>query len=334
MFCNSCKLTTFVKDENNNSKTVKHCGSCGNFIFQSFEKYNYAQNVAINTSYVPTPVSTPVPTTTTTVSSNTNKTFGLMSTLLENANNYCTSLIKPSKTSNTSSLTSASSTTQNVKKVYIMGNLGDPEKTKFDSLANKLGSTRDYPPHVTLFEIIINEEHPKAYKLGNDFFQNVTKRISLPNITLKHDKFDIKGQSSKKMFFTASYKIKRESCKNEITSFRELIYLAIETQVNGIVKKIKNDEKYVYYALDGEILYAVPKYSHGKGTWTPHVSILRSYACTSLCRQALETNDVNSVIRHMNVQTDRIQYVNVRNCSLSCSVSSVSIDNSNNNISF
>lgn len=94
----------------------------------------------------------------------------------------------------------------------------------------------------------------------------------------QHDQnYSLLGQTGSHPFLAKRFNI--EDSKNGdsyITQFRIAIYKFINNYFNlnnGRYDKV--DEKYQYFRHNGQVIYAVPLHSWGRGKWLPHMSIAK-----------------------------------------------------------
>jgi hypothetical protein len=212
----------------------------------------------------------------------------------------------------------------NTAKLYILADL-KPSKAKiFSDIRTALNSTDTNTPHVTLFEIVFNADHPLFSRFNSNIFKNFVNQTSLPNITLQFSNYDIKGKVKK--FLTATFLVSREDVNNAITVYRKTLYDAIDNmfQVRAS-KSLNEDNDFVYYQMQRIDLYAVPKYSYGRGIWTPHVSIMNEGTSSQNIKKHLLNNDIDSIIQQCDSCYQLIDYkISVRrDCNVRYSFSKV-----------
>ncbi len=111
-------------------------------------------------------------------------------------------------------------------------------------------------------------------RIINDAYMNTFRKkpVVLKQILFK---YDLMGN-----WFCKKFVIESETVQNTITEFRKIFYKEIEKLLIGhtvtfdntdITGKPNND--YMFMKVNGEILFAIPKYYFGVGVWVPHVSL-------------------------------------------------------------
>lgn len=157
-------------------------------------------------------------------------------------------------------------------------------KNALHSRAEKLGvSKNDYTKmdfHLSLLIVLINKRNPDSSvlvdekgSLVSDFvselkhgFNTVSARI---NLNSTPGKYEAMGDFMAKMY---------EAENSEyITMFRICFYKFLERKLGygcRRIQKIDSNEYYIY-SYRGRDLIAVQNYYHGRGKWTPHLSLVR-----------------------------------------------------------
>ena len=91
------------------------------------------------------------------------------------------------------------------------------------------------------------------------------------NIYLKSKKgvYNIMGDFMAKVYKTNN--------PTYITDLRMVLYKYLEVMLGKSNRKVKirDNKKYFVYSYRGKDLIAIPEYYHGKGKWTPHLSLIR-----------------------------------------------------------
>ena len=135
-------------------------------------------------------------------------------------------------------------------------------------------------PHISLMHVQINKANLNhLLMVGSDGniissfereLNNAYKIIS-PHMHLisRKGKYEIMGE-----FMAKVYKVLNSSY---ITTFRMIMYKYLEKHLGASTRKIAtlHGKKYFVYAYRGQDLIAVPEYFHGKGVWTPHMSLIK-----------------------------------------------------------
>jgi hypothetical protein len=181
-------------------------------------------------------------------------------------------------TNNTKLYITAHITSQQLKKAYE------------ERIGILLGNTKpQFEPHMTLFELDINQEHSAAKLFQEKIFQKVIRiafDTHLRNLGLVSNfgSYKILGTGAKD-FYVREYE---PEDKKAITNFRKEIYNYIQNHPgvkNYRLEEIKDTNgKLLYkefYCDDSNTsmdkpLYRVPIYISGVGVWTPHISIINS----------------------------------------------------------
>jgi hypothetical protein len=170
-------------------------------------------------------------------------------------------------------------------KIYIMADATDPALiNSYHNRLDKLGiSARERAklrPHISLMEIHVNNKNPDSGyildlngKLNRNLSRILTTQYALLSpqmyILSKKGKYDIMGD-----FIAKVYKSHNSMY---ITHFRMAFYKYVENILGkgSRTTKIVNGKKYIVYSYRGRGLLAIPAYYHGKGVWTPHLSLIR-----------------------------------------------------------
>lgn len=170
-------------------------------------------------------------------------------------------------------------------KMYIIADATDKTLiNSYYSRLNKLGIPRfdrtNIRPHITLMEILVNRNHPDYKYIVDEYGQiNNTLRDLLamkykqlsPQMYLKSrsGSYNIMGDFMAKVY--------KATNSRYITDFRLVLYKYLEMLLGKGTRKVKNidGKKYFYYKYNGMELIAIPDYYHGKGNWTPHLSLIK-----------------------------------------------------------
>jgi hypothetical protein len=151
-----------------------------------------------------------------------------------------------------------------------------------------LNATIDFihPPHITLLQFDVN--------MDSDFYYFLIKILEnkyiLNKDLIKYFLLKLLLKSNKGKYNIFNTFIAREYKVNDnflITYFRKNFYNILthnyyKYKNKNIIKKnnkiINNNIKYTCYKdNNNNKLYAVPEYYHGKGIWTPHLSLFNIY---------------------------------------------------------
>lgn len=218
----------------------------------------------------------------------------------------------------------------NYTSMYIMARL--KHNNIYDcitSIRKQLGYTKmDKPntPHVTLFEIILNNDHYLTNSIINILNSNT---FQMPLIRLKLEKYSIKGKNLNK-FFTIECSV----INGNVTNFRKLVYKKIDNVIGKKATKTCQDSEYVYYSVDNKILYAVPTHSHGNLVWTPHISIFNTDTTNNnVIKHYLANNNIaniQSMLNNVNCLKKELDLQKSTSLSLSFSKPQVLFNKSSN----
>ncbi|ARF10336.1 hypothetical protein Hokovirus_1_215 [Hokovirus HKV1] len=166
----------------------------------------------------------------------------------------------------------------------ITNNRADLSYTKMD---------KPNTPHITLFEIVLNNDHHLTEHIKNNLDRNT---FQMPQIRLKLSNYSIKGRTENK-FFTIECSV----IDGNITDFRKSVYKKIDNIIGKKALKSSQDSDYVYYSVDNIILYAVPTHSHGNLIWMPHISIINTETThDDVVKYYLSRNNVTNIQSMLN----------------------------------
>lgn len=169
--------------------------------------------------------------------------------------------------------------------MYMIADATEPKmlgayQARLDRLGISKKEQSKIKPHISLMQVQINKANPDHLQIiGADGMirsglerelENAYKTLS-PQMYLisRKGKYEIMGE-----FMAKVYKAVNSSY---ITSFRMTLYKYLEKKLGPSKRKVAilNGKKYFVYSYGGRDLIAVPEYYHGKGVWTPHLSLIR-----------------------------------------------------------
>ena len=175
--------------------------------------------------------------------------------------------------------------------LFVLANLTDSAllnayKQRIDLLLAYVSKPK--VPHITLFELHINQDHPAAQYFSSPLFQQAVKDIytrTFADIELKSPFGAYAVFGDVKKFFVRKYSTDRPDV---ITQFRINIYDYIEQNFNITRSPNRYEKKrptgsnkdFYYFSFDYngdrkyQELYAVSEYHFGRGIWEPHMSII------------------------------------------------------------
>lgn len=169
--------------------------------------------------------------------------------------------------------------------MYMIADAIEPKLINaYRSRLDKLGISRveqsKIKPHISLLQVQINKANPDHHQLVGStgkirsnlerHLENAYKILS-PQMYLisRKGKYEIMGEFMAKVYKAIN--------STYITSFRMSLYKYLEHKLGPSTRKIAilNGKKYFVYAYGGRDLIAIPEYYHGKGVWTPHLSLIK-----------------------------------------------------------
>ena len=185
--------------------------------------------------------------------------------------------------------------------LFILANLTNQSlKQAFDQridilLGYKIKSSKQ--PHITLFELHINQDHPAAVHFQDVNFQKYIKTLynnTFQNVTLTspYGAYRVFGAGTKK-FFVRKYSVNNPAA---INTFRKGIYNYISKNFNikrspnkyDQIKQPNTNINFFVFSFDYnnsnffQPLYAVSEHHFGIGNWEPHMSIIDTYDINNL----------------------------------------------------
>lgn len=136
--------------------------------------------------------------------------------------------------------------------------------------------------HITTMHIHINADNPDHKLLVTDdgkpdpIFRKMMERKYYdlsPSIYLRSSKnrYDIMGEFLAKVYT-------HDGDVQDITEFRMALYLYLQIYLGTDYYRQRQEidgRVFYVYSYNGRELIAVPEYYHGKGEWTPHMSIVK-----------------------------------------------------------
>lgn len=135
-------------------------------------------------------------------------------------------------------------------------------------------------PHISMFNVFINTanpDHRHIVDLNSRVVPQLEKLLVAayhqlsPQMYLvsKKGKYEIMGEFMAKVY--------RSVNSMYITHFRMVFYRYLENILGHGTRRIVNTNGQVFYvySYNGNDLIAVPEYYHGKGVWTPHISLIK-----------------------------------------------------------
>lgn len=170
-------------------------------------------------------------------------------------------------------------------KVYLIADATDQRMTKhyfnrLDKLKISKREQANIRPHITLMEILVNREHPD-YRFIVDAYGQINSTLK-DLLTMKYH------QLSPQMYINSKKghygimgdfmaKVYKASNSSYITEFRMALYKYLEIMLGKGSRKVRevDGKKYFVYSYNRRDLIAIPEYYHGKGNWTPHLSIVK-----------------------------------------------------------
>lgn len=167
----------------------------------------------------------------------------------------------------------------NMASMFIMVTIRDPVvKKSYNKKIMKLLGKNNRPEndllHFTLLNIIINEDHADSDIFKEKrFLRHIRRSFDeyLVGTTLTPTKYKLLGVSKK--FFAKVY---RPDDQEDISDFRVSIYKYLNKGLGTFKRgyyEIDGVEYYIY-SFNGEELYAVTGFHHGRTIWVPHLSIV------------------------------------------------------------
>lgn len=170
-------------------------------------------------------------------------------------------------------------------KTYLIADVTDQRlRSGYFSRLHRLGISKqtmeNIKPHITLMEIIVNRANPDSKYIIDGYGQMVPVLKALLDTKYNQLKNNMRITSSKGRYSVMGdfmAKVYRASDNTHITSFRMVLYSYLSIMLGRFRrKKITYDGKgYYVYLYNNKELIAVPDYYHGKGNWTPHMSLIR-----------------------------------------------------------
>jgi hypothetical protein len=171
-------------------------------------------------------------------------------------------------------------------------------------------------PHITLFNLIINPEHPDHVIFQDKKFYNKIKDIYAKTIADKNDPLILEALPAPRDYgfpgFWPKYFIKnyRQTNRQKILDFRQMVFALITKMIPGL--KIKdsidtNQVNYHVYLVDGQELFAESSYYD---TWKPHLDFLNDQDIRRH-NPALyqELDEHRSKDEKINILLDKINYI-------------------------
>lgn len=179
--------------------------------------------------------------------------------------------------------------------LFILANPTNPNLVKAynDRISILLaGGKAQKKPHITIFEMHINQDHPAANQFQNNAFIRQIKNFynqAFNGVTLNspYGSYRIFG-TGKKDFFVRKYSLLPPSDPLAITKFRMSIYNYIKDNFNAgkntFQKETKNQKNFTVNYYNGQPLFAISEFHSGTGVWEPHMSIVDSDDISNLKR--------------------------------------------------
>lgn len=169
--------------------------------------------------------------------------------------------------------------------LYIMADLHENIKMAYKQRANILLPNWNIPehkqPHITIFSIHINQNHPSASIFETVEFEQIIRQLydkwlSPINIITQNDKYEMYGKN--KTFFVHEY---TPDDKYGIVRFTTGIYNYIDSKLqitpyNKFVLHYLNQSQYYVLSHKNEQLIAVEDIYYGNKDWKPHITVIDS----------------------------------------------------------
>lgn len=159
-------------------------------------------------------------------------------------------------------------------------------------------------PHISMMDIQINKANPDHRYIidANGHMVNKLKHILTVKyhqlspqmyLTSKKGKYQIMGEFMAKVYTAVN--------SSYITQFRMSFYKYLEHHLGLAKRSVKyvNGKKYYVYSYNNRELIAIPDYYHGKGIWTPHLSLIKLDKIQKYNPQlyyAYQKNGINALI--------------------------------------
>lgn len=214
---------------------------------------------------------------------------------------------------------------QNGAVMYMLGNMTNPVlRQEINERVKRLGVTQSdidrLKPHISLMEIHINKSNSKHNILIgldnkiNESLRQIMKQTYdalSPRMFLQSEsgKYAVMGDYFAKVYTALDPKY--------ITELRMTFYRYLEKHFISFTKhtRIVNGKTYVVYVYDGEELIAVPDYYHGRGNWTPHLSLTKiSKISPVLYAEYNKNKDIRVLVNALSgVKTGSINQINMYN---------------------
>lgn len=172
----------------------------------------------------------------------------------------------------------------NASKVFIFAQMnGTSTYNGFRTATNILLGNSAEPlqkyPHITIHNFFYNPLHSGAYLFQTKEFQNIIEQSynHLRSIVLKSRNTDYKilGDSE---FIARVYHMDHQF-NTQITKFRMGIYNYLQENLGKYnsrkIQNLNGDDYMVYFYQNKPLIAIHNEHYHGKGNWTPHLSLIK-----------------------------------------------------------